>query len=117
MSPLAGRVALTALSGLLAVMVGCSGGGDGAGPAVDEAYDPEVLAEGKWVYDQTCAACHGRSGGGGIGPELRTVAGRLTFDEHVEVIRRGRGSMPAFSATLTAEQIEAVAAYERVWSP
>ncbi len=114
---IAQRVALAALAGLTTVAVACSGGGDAAAPTVDETYAPAVLAEGKSIYDQTCAACHGRNGGGGIGPELRSVAGRLTFEEHVEVIQRGRGSMPAFGATLTTGQIEAVAAYERVWTP
>ena len=41
------------------------------------------------------------------------VADRLSLDEHLAVVREGRGNMPAGTARLTDEEIEAVVDYER----
>ena len=59
------------------------------------------------VYATNCAACHGNDGSGGFGPSL--VATPLTVDELVTVIGDGRGNMPAFTGTLTPDEIAEVA--------
>ncbi len=110
-------IPLRALFGLLATVAfvtGCGGGDDSTLPPIDEEYPEAQLALGEDVYSDTCSQCHGRSGGGGIGPDLTAVADRLDFDEHLAVVTDGTGAMPAWSGTLTAEEIEAVVAYERV---
>ncbi|MEH6308513.1 cbb3-type cytochrome c oxidase N-terminal domain-containing protein [Olivibacter sp. CPCC 100613] len=38
--------------------------------SVEVDKSPEVLAEGKAIFDQNCIACHGAVGEGGIGPNL-----------------------------------------------
>ena len=45
-----------------------------------------------------CAGCHGADrAGGGDGPSLERIQDRLTHDALLEIIRNGRGAMPAFS--------------------
>lgn len=103
---------------LAALWVG-AGAGSFAGCASELPERPSdpVLATGYDVYNASCAQCHGVGGGGGVGPRL---AGRVTeafpnLDDHVAVITEGRSgtNMPAFGDRLTAEEIVAVARYER----
>ena len=85
---------------------------EGAGQA-SPGDDPTDDADGRDVYQQRCAACHGGSGEGASGPSLAGVADRLSVDDHIAVIRDGRGQMPGWDDTLSDEEIEAVVAYER----
>ncbi len=76
--------------------------------------DP-VLAQGQRVYDTNCASCHGRKGDGGLAPKL---AGLMTsrypdIADQEAVIANGRANMPGFAQRLSAEEINAVARYER----
>jgi mono/diheme cytochrome c family protein len=83
-----------------AASVGPYGGG-GPGPA---------------VYKQFCSSCHGARGEGGVGPRLgggQVVRRYPKVADHIEVVTGGRGSMPAFRGTLTADQIRAVVDFER----
>ena len=85
---------------------------DGA-PGTSQTTEGEAGDQGATVYRQRCAACHGGSGEGATGPSMVDVDDRLTRDEHITVVREGRGSMPAWDRTLTEEEIEAVVDYER----
>ena len=85
---------------------------DGA-PDTSQTTEGEAGDQGATVYRQRCAACHGGSGEGATGPSMVDVDDRLTRDEHITVVREGRGSMPAWDRTLTEEEIEAVVDYER----
>jgi len=107
-----------------AVMVALAGCGDA---------EPNPLADGIEVYGRVCAACHGDTGGGGIGPALAEVVTDFpSCDDHIEWVTGGsdgwkatrgdtygatgkpvQGGMPAFGATLSVEEIVAVAAFER----
>jgi mono/diheme cytochrome c family protein len=92
--------------------VGCGGGDDDSSVPSDP-----VLAQGRDVYRSQCAQCHGSRGGGGSGVKLAGVvaASYPNFEDHVAVIRDGKGSgrMPAFGDRLSPEEIEAVARWER----
>jgi polyvinyl alcohol dehydrogenase (cytochrome) len=79
--------------------------GDGAGGAGDDL--------GERVYARSCALCHGGSGEGATGPSLVGVEDRLTIEQHRSVVQDGRGRMPGWSGSLSAEEIEAVVDYER----
>jgi mono/diheme cytochrome c family protein len=95
----------------------------------------DFIAMGEELYTSAqCAGCHGPQGGGGVGPALAGVS--TTFSactDHVEWVELGSqgflsagrstygdtgkrvaGGMPGFGGSLTAEQIAAVAAFERV---
>ncbi len=72
-------------------------------------------ADGQTIYESNCARCHGPEGEGGQGPAIGNgeVEGHMSLDEQIEVITDGRNSMPAWGDTLSEEEIEAVAVYER----
>ncbi|HET8619016.1 MAG TPA: PQQ-binding-like beta-propeller repeat protein [Acidimicrobiales bacterium] len=91
--------------GLLAFSLDGGGGGDPGDAGGGE--------RGRTIYQQSCAACHGGAGEGASGPSLAGVAGRLTVEDHLAVVRDGRGNMPGWEGTLSAEEIEAVVEYER----
>jgi mono/diheme cytochrome c family protein len=64
------------------------------------------------VFHGKCTRCHGADGRGkAIFNTPSMLASRLTAAEMELVIANGRAKMPAFKATLSAEEIEAVAAY------
>ena len=64
------------------------------------------------LYEQHCAACHGSARTGLMGPALLPESlARVRQPEALAVIARGRAAtqMPAFGATLSASEIEALA--------
>ncbi len=81
------------------------------------AADPAPNAraeESEDLYAQHCAVCHGADRLGGMGPALLPEnLGRLSRAATQEVIANGRHAtqMPAFAATLSAAQIEALTAF------
>ncbi len=104
--------------------VGCAPGAD----------TPKALRTGRGVYGDRCSSCHGDAGQGGVGPALDHVRDTWpSCDEHQEWIalgsegwKRAYGDtygandapitkeMPGHADTLTAEEIAAVAAFQRV---
>jgi mono/diheme cytochrome c family protein len=122
MSPHVRRTLLLALV-LALLAAGCGGSGEA---------DP--LADGSRVYGRMCAACHGSQGQGGIGPALDSVVDTFpSCADHMAWVRLGSdrwqeahgptygaperpvtGGMPGFEARLSAEEIAAVAAFQRV---
>jgi mono/diheme cytochrome c family protein len=70
---------------------------------------------GQAIFATRCSSCHGSDGGGGFGPTLAgVVAGRYPNPaDEVAVVTNGRGAMPTFSSSLTADQIAAVVEYTR----
>jgi mono/diheme cytochrome c family protein len=98
----------------------------------------QAAPDGSTIFGNNCAACHGASGQGGVGPKLAGGEAKLTFpviDDHISWINTGSapfkgkpygdpnrpggqhvaatGGMPAFQGKLTPEEIQAVADYER----
>jgi mono/diheme cytochrome c family protein len=75
--------------------------------------DPKAVAEGRVIYAEKCAGCHGADLKGGDGPSL---SGHLQFGEEdremFEWVARGRpGGMPAFENDLGRDRIWKVLAY------
>ncbi len=71
---------------------------------------------GSAIYRDSCASCHGVTGGGGVGPALGDGAVVESYPDEadqVAVVTEGRGSMPAFEGTLSDEQIAEVVRYTR----
>jgi alcohol dehydrogenase (cytochrome c) len=68
------------------------------------------LVEGKRLFVQTCAVCHGDDGKGGHtgGAPLDRVADLAAA---VQTVTEGRNTMPAFRTAFTPEQIRDVSAY------
>lgn len=70
--------------------------------------------DGATIYADLCAACHAETRLGGTGPALIPESlGRLKGEKLATVIAEGRAmtQMPAFKATLSPEDIAAVAEY------
>jgi mono/diheme cytochrome c family protein len=65
--------------------------------------------EGSALYTANCAACHGVSGEGGIGPALAGTA--LTSDEIASIVRTGSEDMHSLTSSLSPEEVETVAEY------
>lgn len=127
-----GALLIALAAAVLAIFSACGGfkptattaaAGGSSGGAVD----------GKAVYDKNCMACHGATGGGGIGPAFAKDADSKLlqiFPEaatQIEFVtkgsaaypngygatnKKGTGAMPGWSS-LKAEEIEAVVKYER----
>lgn len=75
----------------------------------------DLVASGAVVYDQRCAGCHGDQGQGGQGPRLAdtVVVNFPDATEQFDLVADGRGAMPGFADTLTAEEIAAVVTFTR----
>lgn len=61
------------------------------------------------LYRVNCAACHGADGAGGAATSL--LGSSLDEAGMIEIITSGEGAMPGFGATLTPEQIGAIAIF------
>ena len=67
---------------------------------------------GKEVFAENCSTCHGATGhGGNGGPDLTTMPKAKEQAGAEEQVTNGGGGMPAFSGTLSEEEIANVAAY------
>lgn len=78
----------------------------------------ELMAEGKRVYDTTCAACHMPNGQGlpGVFPALKGSE-MVKHDQygHIDIVLNGKTgtAMQAFGKMLSLREIAAVVTYER----
>jgi cytochrome c oxidase subunit 2 len=102
---------------LIVVMFGGACAADTPEVPVGPDGEPDpVLLVGRDVYRGRCASCHGSSGGGGQGPKLADGAALEDYPEfadQVELVRAGKGLMPAFGDGLTEAELEAVVRYVR----
>lgn len=73
-------------------------------------------ADGKTLFAKNCAACHQANGRGIPGAFPALVASQVVTgapDEVADVLLKGRGGMPDFSASLNDADIAAVLTYAR----
>jgi mono/diheme cytochrome c family protein len=112
-----------------------------AGASGPPPLDPETIEQGKQIYQQYCASCHGPQGKGAENWQKRNALGELPPPPHgpeghtwrhadaelYHMISQGwrdpfnkteRLTMPAFKNVLSPEQIRAVIAYlKTLWTP
>ena len=77
---------------------------------------PAELEQGKAVYSQNCASCHGEAGEGGENAPDWSQQDRLAMFSALEleaVVANGQGSMPAYADQLSADERAAVVSYVR----
>lgn len=93
-----------------------AGDADAASAAAPEPVDEETIEAGRLVFTTTaapsCTVCHALADAdatGAIGPDLDQL--QPSFEMVREAVAGGVGIMPAFSASLSEEEIEAVAHY------
>lgn len=86
-------------------------GGSQATASVDQA----LMEKGKSIYEANCAACHGANGQG-MPPVMPALAGNPNLQDAqmiLNVVKNGRGAMPAVGANFSEEELVAVATYIR----
>jgi cytochrome c oxidase subunit II len=74
----------------------------------------ELMAQGEKVYNQSCMACHGANGEGGVGKAIAgspIATGEVTA--HLNIVINGLGAMPSFKDTLSEVDAAAVITYQR----
>jgi mono/diheme cytochrome c family protein len=85
-------------------------------PGADDGVVAGDATPGATIFSGNCARCHGAEGSGGLGPQLSGGAVLDRFPDaadEIEFVTRGRGGMPAFGGTLSAEEIQQVVQYTR----
>jgi mono/diheme cytochrome c family protein len=77
---------------------------------------PDPDATGQEIYEQSCSGCHGVDLSGRVGqPSLgaSSDAAGQPDEALILTVTRGKGRMPSFEESLTAEQVLRVVAYVR----
>jgi mono/diheme cytochrome c family protein len=77
--------------------------------------DPALMEKGKAIYEANCVACH-QANGQGMPPAFPALAGNANLKDAamiLNVVKNGRGAMPAVGAGFTEEELKAVATYIR----
>ncbi|WP_337844484.1 c-type cytochrome [Thermus sp.] len=77
--------------------------------------DPALMEKGKAIFEANCAACH-QATGQGMPPAFPALAGNPNLKDAamvLNVIKNGRGAMPAVGANFSDEELKAVATYIR----
>ncbi|MCA1011233.1 c-type cytochrome [Halobacillus halophilus] len=69
--------------------------GESAEDSGGEGATDSAGAEG--VYQNNCSSCHGGELGGGFGPALTEVGSKYDAAKIVDIIKNGKGQMPAQS--------------------
>lgn len=93
-------------------------------PATGETPPGDELALGAKVYQERCVLCHGPEGKGngqgaaGLDPKPRdhtdgAYMNARTDDQLLEVIRNGKGNMPAWGSILSDAEVHAVLKHVR----
>jgi alcohol dehydrogenase (cytochrome c) len=83
---------------------------DGRPPAAPPSLATADVENGRKLFAQACAVCHGEDGtsGHGAAPSLANVK---DFQFAIQVVTTGRDTMPAFREPFTANQIRDVSAF------
>lgn len=105
------RSAIATMALVALVISGCAAEEVPAAPA-----DDVELVQGREVYTNNCASCHGRTGRGGVGSKLdqgRAVERYPDPGEQIALVTEGVRAMPAFGLKLSEAEIEAVVRYIR----
>jgi cytochrome c oxidase subunit II len=76
-----------------------------------EQQDASPTDLGKEEWEGVCAKCHGLNGEGGIGPRIAGSPTLTDAEDLGNLVRNGRGAMPAVGADWTDEQVTALLDY------
>ncbi|WP_010532119.1 cytochrome c551 [Lentibacillus jeotgali] len=91
---------LTMLFGTALVLGACGGGagdngGNNGGSSGSNGGETSESAAAEELFQSNCATCHGSDLSGGSGPNLTSVGADYSADEIVDIIKNGKGNMPA----------------------
>lgn len=76
-----------------------------------------AAADGKTVFKQHCITCHGANGQMGLNGAKNLKESILPMADRINLIKQGKGVMPAFAAQLSEKKIKAVAEYSMKFNP
>lgn len=100
---------------LLFLMIGFTAFLFSCGSEPEQSDEEEVAAEaahpGEKVYKKYCITCHGIDGSMGSNGAFNLRETKLSVEEKIAVITKGRNTMTAFEKVLKPEEISAVAEY------
>lgn len=101
--------AIIAIIGVVLVIVMSTAGSNQRETMNSEGDDVEeaTVETPEGIFTNSCASCHGDDLSGGFGPALENVGSSMNEEEIQEIIKKGRGSMPA--ETVSEDQAEIVA--------
>ena len=89
-----------------------SGSNNGEATAQTTSSKPKKKgADGEKTYKTYCVVCHGVYGDMGASGAHDLTTSKLTLEERIEVIEKGRNTMTPFKGLLSEEKIKAVAEY------
>jgi cytochrome c5 len=72
---------------------------------------PSTSVDGHAIYTANCQKCHGDDGKAGITGASDLSASTMDINAKLEIVRNGKGVMPAFGGQLNDTEINAVMAY------
>ncbi|MCO6487488.1 MAG: cytochrome c [Phaeodactylibacter sp.] len=98
--------------GLAALVLACGSSGNEGTLAANAGMAAEAgKPDGEKIYKQYCVTCHGIYGDMGAGGAFNLRETRLSLEERIAVITKGRNAMTPFETLLNKKEIRAVAEY------
>ena len=91
-----------------ALLTTACGTGNGTGSMKDTLNDPGVS-----IYNTNCVMCHGRDGNLGMSGAKDLTKSRLTREEMIAIVTKGRGGMIGFGKMLSKTEIDEVVDHVR----
>ena len=61
----------------------------------DDSSKTETAVDAEKIFANNCATCHGKNLEGNVGPNLTKVGSKYSSEEIQEIIKNGKGQMPA----------------------
>jgi len=61
----------------------------------DDSSKTETAVDAEKIFANNCASCHGNNLEGNVGPNLTKVGSKYSSEEIQEIIKKGKGQMPA----------------------
>ena len=101
----------TTLLCLFLLLFACSSPSDSNKSASKTETKPVKKIDGGKIYKTYCVTCHGIYGDMGGSGAFDLTTSKLTLEERIEVIKKGRNLMTPFEGLLNDEKIKAVAEY------
>lgn len=71
----------------------------------------QVTTDGKVLYAEKCAMCHGENGNLGTMGAANLVSSKINSESVLAIIRNGKNGMRSFAQDFSDEQLNAVAKY------
>ena len=93
-------------------LIACSSAGEKKAASTEKAKTVAAKKiDGEKIYKTYCVTCHGLQGDMGASGAFDLTTSKLTLEERIQVITKGRNLMTPFEGLLNEEKIKAVAEY------